>query len=107
GKAISMAEKYAPRLTDKVMEWTMPGMQRSDEPARDRDDNGLFNASGGLRERGGYPGHVAESSIYTKASLHPLVTGVLLLGVGAVAAALWRGTQSDAARLSNGGKMSR
>src|SRR5436305_9617380 len=38
GKAISLAEKYAPRLTDKVMEFVMPLMQRSDEPPRDLED---------------------------------------------------------------------
>ncbi|MGB8507768.1 MAG: SDR family oxidoreductase [Pyrinomonadaceae bacterium] len=94
GKALSMAETYAPRLTDKVMEWTMPGIQRSDKPARDRALNGLFDASGELIERGGYPGHVAESSAYTKASLHPLVTGALVLGLGTVVAALWRNAQT-------------
>lgn len=93
GKAISMTEKYAPRLTDKVMEWTMTGMQKSGEPPRPREDNGLDHPSGELQERGGGHAYVAETSLYTKASLHPLMTTALLLGAGLTIAALWRPTQ--------------
>ncbi|HEY6186121.1 MAG TPA: SDR family oxidoreductase [Pyrinomonadaceae bacterium] len=95
GKAISMSEKYAPRLTDKVMEWTMTRMQKSDEPPRPLEDNGLDKAAGGLEERGGGHAYVAESSLYTKASLHPVVTTALVVGAGLAIAALWRPTQSN------------
>ena len=75
GKALSVMGKYAPRLTDIYMEATMIDQQRSDKP----DDNmpdGLYESSdSSLRGRGGYDGHVSESSIYTKASLHPVLTG--------------------------------
>lgn len=75
GKALSVMGKLAPRLTDMYMEATMIDQQRSDKP----DDNmpdGLYESSdSSLRERGGYDGHVSESSIYTKASLHPVLTG--------------------------------
>lgn len=43
----------------------------------------------------GYPGHVAESSVYTKASLHPVLTAVVIAGSGLALAASKR-------RLSNG-----
>lgn len=95
GKAISMTEKYAPRLTDKVMEWTMTRMQKSDEPPRPLEDNGLDKAAGELEERGGGHAYVAESSLYTKASLHPVVTTALVVGAGLAIAALWRPTQSN------------
>jgi short-subunit dehydrogenase len=96
GKALSAAEKYAPRLTDKIMEWTMIDMQKSGRPPRRRGDNGLYKASGKLKERGGYEGHVSESSLYTKASLHPLMTTALVLGAAGVAfAALWRPASSN------------
>jgi short-subunit dehydrogenase len=95
GKAVSAAGKFAPRLTDKVMELVTPGMQRGDEPPRDIEDNGLYSASGELKERGGYEGHVAESSLYTKAALHPLLTGAVVLGAGALTAALWRGASGQ------------
>ncbi len=89
GKAISLSSKYAPRLTDKVMEWTMFDQQKSDQPARHRDRNGLYRPSGRLQERSGHEGHVAESSLYTKASLHPFITGALVLSTGLAVAALW------------------
>jgi hypothetical protein len=91
GKALSAAEKFAPRLTDKLMEWTMIDMQKSGKPPRRRrEDNGLYKASGKLKERGGYEGHVAESSLYTRASLHPLMTTALVLGAAGVAFAALR-----------------
>ena len=97
GKALSVSEKYAPRLTDKAMEWAAIDLQKSDRPARNRGD-GLYAASGELRERGPYKGHTAESSLYTKASLHPLATTALVLGVAGLAlAALWRPSQSNGA----------
>ncbi|MBA3804310.1 MAG: SDR family oxidoreductase [Acidobacteria bacterium] len=95
GKAISMTEKYAPRLTDKVMEWTMAEMQKSNEPPRPREDNGLDYPSGQLQERGGGHAHVSESSLYTTASLHPVLTTALVLGAGLVIAALWRPTEQQ------------
>jgi short-subunit dehydrogenase len=95
GKAISMTEKYAPRLTDRVMEWTMTHMQKSDEPPRPLEDNGLDKAAGELKERGGGHAYVAESSLYTKASLHPVVTTALLLGAGLAIGALWHPTREQ------------
>ena len=41
------------------------------------------SADASLSERSGYDGHVAESSLYTKASLHPIAAGaVLVAGLG-------------------------
>jgi short-subunit dehydrogenase len=87
GKAISAAGAYAPRLTDKLMESTMVSMQQGDEPARPSDEDSLYRASEDPSERGGYPGHVAESSLYTKATLHPVLTGAVVLGLGGLALA--------------------
>jgi short-subunit dehydrogenase len=87
GKALSVIGKYAPRLTDKYMETTMISQQKSDEPTNGRSDDGLFEShDSSLRERGDYDGHVSESSLYTKASLHPLVTGAAVaLGAAGLA----------------------
>ena len=89
GKALSSLGEFAPRLTDKVMELAMFDLQKTDEPPT-RDKEGLYDsADDGLRERGGYGGHVAESSLYTKASLRPIVTGaVIALGIGIAYTAL-------------------
>ncbi len=87
GKAISASGHYAPRVTDRLMEATMFQLQRGDRPPRPRGQNGLHRAAGQLRESGGYEGHVMRSSIYTKASMHPLVAGAVALGVGFALAA--------------------
>ncbi|MDT5062636.1 MAG: hypothetical protein QOH63_3095 [Acidobacteriota bacterium] len=91
GKAMSVGGKYAPRLTDKVMEAALFDIQQTEKPSPVDRHDGLYEASGELRERGGYEGHVAESSLYTKASLHPFITSaVFLLGSGIALAAWWR-----------------
>lgn len=96
GKAVSMSGQYAPRVTDKVMEWSMFEMQKSDEPpARSREDNGLDKASGELKERGSYKVPIFEHSLYTKASLHPFVTGAIIAGAGVALAALLLPLQSN------------
>jgi short-subunit dehydrogenase len=90
GKALSVSGGYAPRVTDKVMEAALFDIQQTDKPSGEDRRDGLFQASEDLRERGGYEGHVAESSLYTKATLHPIVTGALLLGSSLALAVWWR-----------------
>jgi short-subunit dehydrogenase len=82
GKILSVLGALAPRLTDKVMEWTFFALQKTKRPARRRGQNSLYGTSADLAERGGYEGHVAESSLYTKASLHPAITVAMVLGAG-------------------------
>lgn len=81
GKALSISEKLAPRVTDKVMERVMFDLQQTGQPAS-HEREGLYEAAGELEERGSYPGHVAESSLYTRAATHPFVTGALLAAAG-------------------------
>ncbi|HKQ52976.1 MAG TPA: SDR family oxidoreductase [Pyrinomonadaceae bacterium] len=90
GKVMSASGNYAPRLTDKVMEAALFDVQQTERPKPEGRKDGLHDATHDLRERGGYEGHVAESSVYTKASLHPLVAGAILLGSGLALAAWWR-----------------
>jgi len=89
-KAISLLGEVVPRITDRLMEATMVDLQTTDEPSNGRDKEGLYKSNdSSLSERGGYPGHVAESSFYTRASLHPVATGtVAALAIGGVAYAL-------------------
>ena len=72
-KAISMAGYYAPSLTDKYMDRTMFDVDERERhsPAQHK---ALHNASGELKETGDYEGHVAKTSFYTKARLHPRIT---------------------------------
>jgi short-subunit dehydrogenase len=90
GKMLSALGHYAPRLTDMLMESMTTQQQKSDKPPSPLAENGLYKANNDLRERGDYEGHVAESSLYTKASLHPLMTGALLAGAGLAVASLLR-----------------
>ena len=88
GKALSVLEKYAPRLGDRLMEAAGFELQQQDWPPGARGDGGLYEASGELKERSGDDRVVLESSLYTKASLHPLLTGALFVGAGLAVAAL-------------------
>jgi short-subunit dehydrogenase len=84
GRALSVAGFLTPRVTDKFMDSLMFDSQQEDHPSSSP-HTGLDHPSGSLLERGGYPGHVAESSIYTKSSLHPFIAGGLFAaGVGLV-----------------------
>ena len=83
GKGIPMLGHYAPRLTDLLMESLFARQQQTDRPpGRPRGDNGLDRPVGDLQERGDYQGHVSKTSLYTTASLHPLLTGAAVLGTG-------------------------
>ena len=90
GKALSAMGHYTPRITDKMMEATMFDLQKSDQPRPSNRKDSLHAPSEDGLERGGYPGHVAESSVYTKASLHPLATGAVIAGTGLALAAASR-----------------
>jgi hypothetical protein len=94
GKAISTSGYMAPRLTDRLMERTLFDRQQKDAPPNGRDS--LFAPSEDLAERGDYDGHTMESSLYTTVSLHPWITGALMIGLGVVAmAVLTAGTGED------------
>jgi short-subunit dehydrogenase len=81
GKVLSVAGERAPRLTDRAME-AIFRIQRSDQPSPANRRDSLHAPSKDGEERGGYPGHVAESSLYTRASLHPLLARAALFGAG-------------------------
>jgi short-subunit dehydrogenase len=96
-KAISMSARYAPRLTDKLMQ-AMFKSQRSDKPARDRSRNSLYAPQQDLQERGQRDTSVRSTSLYTAASTHPKTTGMVLLGVGLALAALMQVRRTGPAR---------
>lgn len=96
GKGISLLGRFAPRLADKIMERAIIKQQQSNRPAGTRHEDGLYRSSGELKERGGYVGHVSETSLYTQASLHPLLTGSALVGAGLAMVAFLRAKRSGA-----------
>jgi NAD(P)-dependent dehydrogenase (short-subunit alcohol dehydrogenase family) len=91
------AARFAPRLADLYMErWTFDS-QGTDKPVNGRADN-LYDpvpADGGERGRN-WEGHTRESSVYTRAALHPrasaAVIAAIALGVGALIAGRRAGT---------------
>ena len=101
GKALAAAGHYAPRLTDKMMEAMMFDMQKSDRQKPPARPDSLYTPIEDGEERGGYPGHVAESSVYTKAAKHPLIAGSVIAGLGLAAFAAWRSLSANSSELGN------
>jgi short-subunit dehydrogenase len=98
GKMVTWMGRYTPRVGDKYMERvTIRQQQQRDKPDTGYRPDGLYQGSGDLRERGDYPGHISESSAYTQAARHPLLSGALALGAGLAIAALLKGRTSESA----------
>ncbi|MGZ8381992.1 MAG: SDR family oxidoreductase [Nitrospira sp.] len=90
GKILSMLGHWVPRLADRMMEGAMFDLQQSDRADHDRNNNGLYGPARGLQERGGRALHVAETSLYTQASLSPMVTAAVMAVAGASLVLLFR-----------------
>ncbi|TPE46273.1 SDR family oxidoreductase [Pontibacter mangrovi] len=87
-KLMSSLNKYAPSLVDWVNKKFMTNMQLRDKPAKHKD--GSLHAPGADGHvHGNYEGHVMKTSLYTRASVHPAVTGaVVAAAAGAATMAL-------------------
>ncbi len=95
-KALAMAGYYAPNLTDKFMEHTMFDTEPREKHSSGQ-HRGLHYPSSELRESGDYEGHVAKTSLYTKARLHPRITaGSFAFLAAALGYALLRRTNNNA-----------
>jgi short-subunit dehydrogenase len=97
GRALAEAGHHLPHLTDKWMTATMFDVQRSGKPKGANHRDSLHSPTEGGQERGGYGGHVAESSVYTRASLHPWLVGLLIAGSGFAVINLWKSRSRDGA----------
>lgn len=83
GMLISLLGRIAPGLSDKIMEKTViPGTLTGRTPRRARDQSGLDVPTEALMTSGNYPGHVAQSSLYTAVALNPALAGAVLVGIG-------------------------
>lgn len=95
GKMLAGMGSVSPRLADRYMESTLFGQQKRDEPAPRRGRDTLFRPrKGDVEERGDYPGHVAKTSAYTGARLHPIRTALAVAALGAGVAMALRGEGS-------------
>ena len=96
-KVFSATNRRAPRINDWVAERTMVKAQQKDQPAEHRSGT-LYPSGDGLRERGNNEGLI-HSSLYTRASLHPWVTGAVVGAVGvAIASAVATASAADGHR---------
>lgn len=112
GKQLAVLGQYAPRLMDILMKAIFADQQRKDRPPRPQDHNALeepsgnledsssdlegssdapAESSGALEQRGGYDGHVAESSLYTRVLQRGKKRSSLLGGALVAGAALYAG----------------
>jgi len=96
-KAHSVEGAFIPRLVDWLMEATFFDKQKSHRPARHAEE-ALDAPSTGLRQRSGTRNDVKESSLYTRASMHPLLTGAIVMGAGLGALVLLGGISSKGRR---------
>ncbi len=101
-KRHSLQAGIMPRLMDWFMEEFFFNKQKSGRMA-DRSHEALHRPTTGLRERGRSKYHVRESSLYTKASMHPLLTGAVLAGAGLAVAAVFTEVMSHGGH-KNGGE---
>ncbi|WP_207457913.1 SDR family oxidoreductase [Azospirillum sp. SYSU D00513] len=102
-KMFSLAETFAPRLTDYVMERQLTRMQRSGGMKRPRNDALHAPGEDGI-DRARRHGFVRETSLYTAAQMHPWVSAALVAGFGILAgAAVRRGwTRQDGTAARDG-----
>lgn len=89
GKLMSTFSKHAPRTMDWLGENVLLNQQFRAGSAR-TSGGALHRAGGNGRVHGDQPSPVMKSSAYTRASLHPVTTGVLT-AAAAIAAAAWLG----------------
>ena len=83
GVMMGLMSKVVPRLGDKVMEATHFSGQMQDHPSDpDRPDALWEPDRGSGREHGGHPGHVMQSSLYTRAALNPGIALIVLSMLG-------------------------
>jgi short-subunit dehydrogenase len=80
GRLVQSLSHHAPRFVDSAMERSFFEQTKSSHPPHPREENGLERPSGTLQERGGHEGYVSKRSLYTKAVMHPVLTGAMVVG---------------------------
>lgn len=87
GRMLAVLGAVAPRLTDAYMEAFVWDQQKGDGPQTIRPEGALHAPLPGRgHAHGPYEGHVARSSVYTAAKLHPALRLGALAGIAAGAA---------------------
>jgi short-subunit dehydrogenase len=96
GKMFSSINKHLPRTMDIVNEKVNMKLQARDEAPRNPAGSlhGPYVRDG--KVHGDHPGYVMKKSLYTRASLHPVITGAFAALAGGVLFALLSGSNSSA-----------
>ena len=92
-KSLSVLNKHAPALADKILPPVFFPKTKSEHPAGPLAENGLDHAAGELKESGGYEGFVHPVSVYTEATTHRVATAAVA-GAAAAAVAVRRMTKN-------------
>ncbi|MEY7850506.1 SDR family oxidoreductase [Natrarchaeobius sp. A-rgal3] len=87
GKGMVALGRTASSLMDALMETIFARQQRTDRPPSE--GSGLDGPTGDLEERGGYEGHVAETSFYTRLVQRGIDGRTAALGAGFLAGAAY------------------
>ena len=88
GKMNASGAYHTPLLSDRLGAAVFVPRTPSGKPKLP--NNALDAPSERLSEKGDYPGYVQNVSWYTKARLHPAITGMVVIGVGLLFAATLR-----------------
>ena len=98
GRGIALTGVLNPALSDAFMRKVMVPQSKLKQEAPSQ-KNALDAPSNNLAERGNYPGHTRETSLYTFSAFHRTLTGAVLLGAG-LALYSWYERRNDAELLS-------
>lgn len=83
-KVMSAMNKRYPSLMDWISSRVMTKQQLRNKPAGRRGKAGsLYQPSRDGQVHGDYDGHVMKTSFYTRAALHPVMTGAIAVAAGA------------------------
>jgi len=91
---MSALGRLAPSIGDRVAKRRMTKMQQSSQPKRPGDSRGLEEPATELRERGEYESRIVETSAYTRAAMHPMLTGAVVAGARLAVALLLNRSKS-------------
>lgn len=84
-KIVSLMNHITPRLLDYAVRGQAKDQMKGTLKGHAKENEGLLSAPANEGEmRGGHKGHVMRTSVYTKASIQPYVTGATLLGLAAL-----------------------
>jgi len=92
-RMMSTLNRQMPRAMDWLGEHVLNRQQVRDEPPRNPEGS-LYRSSDGGRVRGDHPGRVKPVSLYNRAERHPVLSGLLLLGMAGAALAVVQGVRA-------------